>query len=175
MSEKYYITVEYGIESCYNRTLKRINRGHSYEEAAEAVVKTAAYGIITGAHFIFGLPGESVNDMLAEASIISSLPLKTVKFHQLQILRGTAMEVEYTSNPQDFHVFTLEEYLDFFVRFLEHLNPSIVVERFTGEVPPRYKAHPGFGEKRTEQILTLVENRLEELDTWQGRLYDQSS
>jgi hypothetical protein len=175
LSEKYYITVEYGIESCYNRTLKRINRGHSFEEAVEAVEKTAAYGINTGAHFIFGLPGETTEDMLAEASIISSLPLKTVKFHQLQIIRGTAMEIEYRNNPGHFHVFTLEEYLSFFIRFLELLNPSIVVERFTGEVPPRYKVNPGFGDKRTEQILALIERRLDELDTWQGRLYDKST
>lgn len=174
LSKNYYISIEYGIESCYDRTLKRINRGHSFREAAEAVEKTAAFGINTGAHFIFGLPGETTEDMLAEASVISSLPLKTVKFHQLQIIRGTAMEVEYRNNPGDFHVFTLEEYLNFFIRFLELLRPSIVVERFTGEVPPRYKVNPGFGDKRTEQILTLVERRLEVLDTWQGRLYDQS-
>lgn len=173
LSENYYITIEYGIESCYDKTLKRINRGHSFEEAVNAVEKTAAYGINTGAHFIFGLPGETIEDMLAEASIISSLPLKTVKFHQLQILRGTAMEVEYNNNPGDFYAFTLDEYLNFFIRFLELLNPSIVVERFTGEVPPRYKVNQGFGDKRTEQILTLVERRLEELDTWQGRLYVQ--
>lgn len=173
LSENFHITLEYGIESCYNRTLKRINRGHSFEEAVEALERTAEYGINTGAHFIFGLPGETTEDMLAEASIISSLPLTTVKFHQLQIIRGTAMEIEYMNNPEDFHFFTLDEYLSFFIRFLELLNPSIVVERFTGEVPPRYKVNTGFGEKRSEQILALVEERLEKLDTWQGKIYVQ--
>lgn len=172
LSEKYYVAVEYGIESCYDRTLIRINRGHTFSEAEEAVRATAAYGINTGAHFIFGLPGETREEMLAEADIISKLPLKTVKFHQLQIIKGTAMEKEYQSNPGDFQLFSWEEYLDFFVRFLERLNPEIVVERFTGEAPPRFLTGSLWGKKRTDQIVSLVEKRLEELDTRQGRLYE---
>ena len=171
LSEKYYIAVEYGIESCYNKTLKRTNRGHSFEEAVQAIAETAGLGINTGAHFIFGLPGETVEEMVSEAGIISGLPLKTVKFHQLQIIKGTAMETEFRNNPGDFHLFSLEEYVNFFIMFLERLNPAIVVERFTGEVPPRFKATAGLGKKRSDQILTMIERRLEELDTWQGRLY----
>ena len=171
LSGGYYLALEYGIESCYNKTLERINRGHTFEEAEKAVRDTTALGINTGAHFILGLPGESREEILAEADIISRLPLSTVKFHQLQIIHGTAMEREYHDNPEDFHLFTWEEYLDFFIKFLERLNPSIVVERFTGEAPPRFLAGPGWGKKRTDQIVNLIENRLEELDTWQGRLY----
>ena len=172
LSEKYYVAVEYGIESCYDKTLKRINRGHTYGEAEEAVRTTAAHGINTGAHFIFGLPGETREELLAEAEIISKLPLKTVKFHQLQIIKGTAMEKEFQSNPGDFQLFSWEEYLEFFVRFLERLNPEIVVERFTGEAPPRFLTGSLWGKKRTDQIVSLVEKRLEELDTWQGSLYN---
>ena len=135
---KCYLAVEYGIESCYNKTLKRINRGHTFEDAVAAVERTAALGINTGAHFIFGLPGETREEMLDQAEIISGLPLKTVKFHQLQIIKGTAMEKEFQDNPSDFELFTWEEYLEFFIRFLERLNPAIVVERFTGEAPPRF-------------------------------------
>ena len=83
LSEKYYIILEYGIESTNNDTLKKINRGHTFEEAIEALQKTKQYGIKTGAHFIFGLPGESKGYILGEAKTISSLPLDTVKFHQL--------------------------------------------------------------------------------------------
>jgi len=171
LSGGYYLALEYGIESCYNRTLKRINRGHTFEEAEKVVRDTAALGINTGAHFILGLPGESREEMLAEADIISGLPLSTVKFHQLQIIRGTMMEQEYRENPEAFQLFTWDEYLDFFIKFLERLNPSIVVERFTGEAPPRFLTGPGWGKKRTYQIVNLIEKRLEELDTWQGRLY----
>jgi radical SAM protein (TIGR01212 family) len=170
LSRRCYLAVEYGIESCYDKTLKRINRGHTFQEAEDTLKATAAFGINTGAHFIFGLPGESREEMLAEAGIISRLPLKTVKFHQLQIIKGTAMEAEFRNNPADFQLFTWEEYLNFFIRFLERLNPAIVVERFTGEAPPRFLTGAGWGKKRTDQIVKLIEKRLEELDTWQGRL-----
>jgi uncharacterized protein len=171
LSGGYYLALEYGIESCYNKTLKRINRGHTFEDAEKVVRDTAALGINTGAHFILGLPGESREEMLAEADIISGLPLSTVKFHQLQIIRGTMMEQEYREHPEAFKLFTWDEYLDFFIKFLERLNPSIVVERFTGEAPPRFLAGPGWGKKRTDQIVNLIEKRLEEHNTWQGRLY----
>jgi len=171
LSESCYIAVEYGIESCYDITLRRINRGHSFREAEEAVWATSELGIKTGGHFIFGLPGETREEMLAEADIISRLPLDTVKFHQLQIIKGTRMEMEYQDNPADFSLFSWEEYLDFFVKFLERLNPGIVVERFTGEAPPRFLNASLWGKKRTDQIVGLIEKRLEELDTWQGRLY----
>jgi hypothetical protein len=171
LSGRCYLAIEYGIESCYNKTLIRINRGHSYEDAVRAVEKTAELGINTGAHFILGLPGETRESMLNEAAIISKLPLKTVKFHQLQIMKGTAMEEEYNAKPEDFELFSWEEYLNFFIPFLERLNPAFVVERFTGEAPPRFLAGSGWGKKRTDQIVNLIEKRLEELDTWQGRLY----
>ena len=171
LSLNHHIAVEYGIESCYNKTLIRINRGHSFEEAVDAVERTAASGIKTGAHFIFGLPGESREEMLAEAGIISKLSLTTVKFHQLQIMKGTLIESEFDENPDDFLQFTLLGYIDFIVEFLELLNPAIVVERFTGEAPPRFLAHIPWGKIRAEQIGIMIQKRLEELDTWQGRLY----
>lgn len=171
LSKKYYIIIEYGIESCNNETLKRINRGHTFEEAVEALEKSKKYGLKTGAHFIFGLPGESKEFLLKEADIISSLPIDTVKFHQLQIIKGTAMELEYNNNPENFTFFELSEYIDFFIQFLERFNPNIVIERFAGEVPPRFLAGTGWGLVRNDQIMVKFEKRLEELDTWQGRLF----
>jgi hypothetical protein len=171
LSQRCYLAVEYGIESCYDKTLRRINRGHTFREAVDALKSTAESGINTGAHFIFGLPGESREEMLKEAAIISELPLRTVKFHQLQIIKGTLMETEYLNRPSDFQLFTWEDYLEFFIQFLERLNPDIVVERFTGEAPPRFLNGPGWGKKRTDEIVELVEKRLSELDTWQGRLF----
>ncbi len=175
LSERYYVAVEYGIESCYDKTLQRINRGCTFDISVRALEQTAARGINTGAHFIFGLPGETREEMLREADIISELPLKTVKFHQLQIIKGTRMEKEYNEDPESFHLFTWDEYLEFFIGFLERLKPSIVVERFTGEAPPAYLSAGRWGKKRTDQIVNLVEKRLAELDTWQGRLYGQKS
>ncbi len=171
LSEKCIVLLEFGIESCYDRTLERINRGHSFSDAVNALKASRSRGLETGAHFILGLPGETRDDMLRQADIISGLPLNRVKFHQLQIIRGTEMEKEFNEFPDDFHVFSWDDYLDFIVTFIEHLNPSIQVERFTGEAPPRFLAKEVWGKKRTDVIVGLIEKRLEELDTWQGRLY----
>jgi radical SAM protein (TIGR01212 family) len=171
LSEKHFIAIEYGVESCYDKTLKRINRGHTFSQAVNAIEMTSGKGINTGAHFIFGLPGESREEMLLEAQIISELPLQTVKFHQLQIIKGTIMEREYKENPQDFNLFSFDDYVDFFILFLERLNPQIVVERFTGEAPPEYLLEQRWNRKRTDEIVRIIEKKLEERNTWQGRLY----
>jgi hypothetical protein len=172
LSEKYFVVIEYGIESCYDKTLKRINRGHTFSDSVRALEMTASRNIRTGAHFIFGLPGETREEMMNEASLISELPVDTVKFHQLQIIKGTRMEQEYNDNPGEFSLFGFEEYVDFLVSFLERLNPGLVVERFSGEAPPPLLTKQLWGKKRTEQIVRIIEIRLEELNTWQGRLYE---
>lgn len=171
ISKKHYVIIEYGVESCSNETLISINRGHTFEEAVAAIEMTAAAGIQTGAHFIFGLPGESRQQMLDSAAIISKLPLTSVKFHQLQIISGTLMECEYMNNPDKFVVFAFEEYMEFFIDFLERFNPGIIVERFTGEAPPRLVIAPRWGKKRSDEIMNIFEQRLVERNTWQGKLY----
>lgn len=174
ISKKHYVIIEYGVESCSDETLKLINRGHTFQEAVTAIEMTAAAGIQTGAHFIFGLPGESRQQMLDSAAIISKLPLTSVKFHQLQIISGTLMECEYAENPDKFVVFAFEEYMEFFIDFLERFNPGIIVERFTGEAPPRLVIAPRWGKKRSDVIMNTFEQRLEERNTWQGKLYAHS-
>ncbi|MCX6257094.1 MAG: TIGR01212 family radical SAM protein [Bacteroidia bacterium] len=171
----HYLIIEYGIESCYDRTLQSINRGHSFAECADAIRKTAALGIRIGAHLIIGLPGESKAEILAEASIISQLPINNLKIHQLQIMKNTRMAVEYQDNPDSFQFFTLDEYIDFVIDFIELLNPGIVIERIAGEIPPRFQAGPGWGLIRNEQIITMFDKRLEERNTWQGKKYVNSS
>lgn len=165
------VVVEYGIESCHDSTLQRINRGHDFATARKAVEMTAERGIGTGAHFIIGLPGETKDMMLRSCSAINSLPLDSVKFHQLQIVRGTAIEKEFAEKPEDFQRFTLDEYLDFFVDMLERLRPDLYIERFAGEVPPRFTTSSPWGLIRNVELLRLLDKRLEERDTFQGKKY----
>lgn len=165
------VVVEYGIESCHDSTLRHINRGHNFECARKAVEMTAERGIDTGAHFILGLPGETRDMLLDQCSLISSLPLRSVKFHQLQIVKGTAMEKEYASDPSAFYRPGLDEYLDFVIDILERLRPDLYIERVAGEVPPRFVNDTPWGLVRNFEILRLLDKRLEERDTWQGRLY----
>ena len=165
------VILEYGIESCYDKTLERINRGHDFECARRAVQMTAQRNIRTGAHFILGLPGETRQMMLDQCDTISDLPLDSVKFHQLQIVKGTRMEKEYSQTPGDFLRLPLDEYLDFIIDILERLRPDLGIERIVGEVPPRFVNETPWGLIRNVEILRLLDKRLEERDTFQGRLW----
>ena len=169
LNGKYFIQVEYGIESIFEETLLRINRCHTYAQGVEAISQTKNLGISTGAHFIFGLPGENLQMMQTYAHVISGLPLDNVKFHQLQIIKGTAMEREYIEKRDDFHHFNLESYISFIVSLLENLNPSISIERFAGEVPPRYIESRNWGLIRYDEVARRIEQELAKRETWQGR------
>jgi uncharacterized protein len=171
LSEKYFISVEYGIESCYDRTLMNVNRGHTFADTVEAIKQTAARNIFTSGHLIFGLPGETHEDMLAEAEIISGLPLNSIKLHQLQILENTWMAEDYGKNPYHYRFISLEDYINLVILFLERLNPEIIIERLSGEVPPRYLKSQPWKNLRADQILNLIEKKMIELKTWHGRLY----
>ncbi|MAZ93419.1 MAG: TIGR01212 family radical SAM protein [Lentimicrobiaceae bacterium] len=171
LSQDYYIIIEYGVESIYNKTLERINRWHTYEQSKDAIEKTKEYGLNIGAHFIFGLPGDS-NDLIMESvKEISKLPLTAIKFHQLQIVEGTKMAMDYKKNPTDYKLFGFEEYVNFIVDFSEKLNPEFIIERFAGEVPPRYQAGPGWGLIRNDQINRAIEKEFEDRDSWQGKYF----
>lgn len=175
LSKRHVVILELGIESCYDVTLERINRGHDFATARRAVKMAAERGLDVGVHFILGLPGETREMMLDSCQLINDLPVRSVKFHQLQIVKGTRMEKEYADCPQDFIRFSLEEYLDFFVDMLERLRPDIYIERFVGEVPPRFVNETPWGLIRNVELLRLLERRLEERDTWQGRLADRKT
>lgn len=171
LAQRYYVIVEYGVESCNEATLRRINRGHTFQQAVDAINLTHQYGLKTAAHFIFGLPEETIEEWLSWAKIISALPIDNIKFHQLQIIRGTQMGKEYLNHTLSFHEFELNEYIDFMVDFLERLSPRIVVERFSGEVPPRFLLNKPWGTLRATQVAAMIERRLEERNTFQGRLF----
>lgn len=167
------VLLEIGIESCYDSTLEHVNRRHTWAQAEAAVRAAAARGLTVGAHFIFGLPGETREMMLDGAALINTLPLDSVKFHQLQIIRGTRMEREFAEHPERFVTWTLDEYIDFFIAFLERLRPDLCIERFAGEVPPRFVNSTPWGMVRNVELLRMLEERLEALDTRQGRLLDR--
>ena len=180
LAQRHYVAVEYGIESCYDKTLVRIHRGHDYACTVRAVEATARRGIHCGGHLILGLPGESREEMLAEAEMLSALPLESVKLHQLQILHGSLMAQEWakgeaTAENGWLPPFGLEEYIGLVCDFVERLRPDMVVERFAGEVPPRFQAAPERSWRRAdgrlirnEEIPQRVTVELEKRGTWQG-------
>jgi hypothetical protein len=164
----YHIVIEYGIESVYNKTLHRVNRCHTFEETVEAIKKTASRGIHTGGHMIFGLPGESRAEMMNTAQILSNLPLNSLKFHQLQLFKGTPMAEEYAANPGEFNFFSEIGYLEFMAEYITCINPGIIIERIAGETPPRYSVIQTWG-PRYDEILVKFEKMLEARNLWQGK------
>ena len=170
LSKHSFVLVEYGVESTLDKTLRRINRGHTYAEAEEAIRRTASQGIYTGAHLILGLPGESREEILSHAGRISKLPLTTLKLHQLQLIRNTRMAKEFEESPADFHLYSVDEYIDLVIDFVERLNPDIVVERFVSQSPKELLIAPDWGLKNYE-FTAKVLKRFAERNTWQGRRY----
>lgn len=170
LSRQVCVIVEYGIESVHDKTLERINRGHDYACVVDAVNRTSERGLIAGGHVILGLPGESRDEILEGADVLSDLPLTTLKLHQLQLIKGTRMAEEYFANPEGFHLFSAEEYVDLVIDYVERLRPDIVLERFVSQSPSSLLAIPGWGLKNFE-FVEKVRRRMEERNAYQGRLY----
>ena len=173
LSQKCYVMVELGIETIENRTLERINRGHTWEESVRALNETTRRSIHNCAHLILGLPGENQADFIEQAKVMSSLPVEIIKLHQLQIHTGTAMAHEYSLFPERFHPFSVTEYATLVVDYLENLNPSIIVERFVSSAPDAMVIAPRWGLKNYE-FVAKVEKQLLERDTWQGRVWEKN-
>lgn len=160
LNRRTFVLVEYGIESANDDTLRRINRGHDFACSREAVERTHARGILTGGHIIIGLPGEDAAESLRQAPIISSLPLDILKIHQMQVIKGTKLANEYLENP--FHVYTVEEYIDVIVKYIQLLRKDLVLERFVSQSPKELLIAPKWGLKNYE-FTNLLNNRLKSL------------
>ena len=153
LSHQTFLIVEYGIESANNETLRRINRGHTFECSKKAVEMTAERGILTGGHIILGLPGEDREESLRQAPIISSLPLNILKIHQMQIIKGTRLAEEYLQNP--FHLYTVEEYVRLIADYISLLRKDLVLERFVSQSPPELLIAPRWGLKNYQFVHLL--------------------
>ncbi len=170
LNQRVFLLVEYGIESTNDETLKRINRGHTFAVAADAIHRTAARGIYTGGHIILGLPGEGRDELIAQAKLLSELPLTTLKLHQLQLIRGTRMAHEYELHPEMFHLYTAEEYADLVIDYIQHLRPDLILDRFISQSPKELLIAPDWGLKNYE-FTNLVKNRMKMRVAFQGKLY----
>lgn len=166
LNQQTFMIVEYGIESVSNDTLRRVNRGHNFECSRRAIIETHNRGILTGAHIILGLPGESAEDNVRQADIISALPIDILKLHQLQIIRGTQLAAEYERQP--FNLYTADEYIDLCRRYIERLRPDMVLERFVSQSPKELLVAPKWGLKNYEFANRFV-NYMKRMDSWQGK------
>ncbi|MBN2778727.1 MAG: TIGR01212 family radical SAM protein [Bacteroidales bacterium] len=167
-----YVSIEFGAESTIDKTLDFINRGHSYSQTIDAVKLTSKTGINCGLHLIIGLPGENKNDFMNHALEISKLPIKTLKVHQMQVLKGTKLKQVFDENPELFYNLNLDNYIDLIIEFLENLNPEIVVERFTSESPKEMIVYPDWNGKKNFEISSMVQKKMNLLKTYQGKIYE---
>ena len=165
-----FIKLEFGLESTNNKTLDLINRCQTHEDAIKAFDMAKNRGILLGAHIILGLPKENKEEILSNVLAINNLPVDTLKIHHLQVVKHTMMAFQYKQDASQFSFFTLDEYLDLVIDFLEILNPKIIVERFFSESPEHLLIAPKYGLKNFE-LVHKIEKRLQEKDSWQGKLF----
>lgn len=150
LSHETYVMIEYGVESCCDEILNRINRGHDFKCAVDAINATAQRKVHVAAHLILGLPFESKEQMLSGADEMSNLPIDVLKLHQLQIVKGTRMAKEYEEHPEWFELFTPDSYIELLSEFLPRLRGDIVVERFVSQTPKSILVAPDWGLKNYE-------------------------
>lgn len=162
------VEVEYGIESVNDRTLQRVHRGHDFACTDKAVRDTARLGLPVCGHVILGLPGETREIILEGIRILNSLPLTSLKFHQLQIIKGTPMEKEFAQKTEDFLRMGPDAYVDLLADILELLRPDIAIGRIASSVPPAFTDSP-WGLLKHEVLMHRLERRLEQRDTRQGQ------
>lgn len=165
LARDYFILVEYGLQSIYDKSLDFILRGHDYRTFLDALNMTRDRGIHIGAHIIAGFPTETSDEMLAMADEISGIPVEFLKIHQLQIVKDTVLAKQYMKEP--FHTFEYEEYLDFLVDFIERLSPDIVLQRLFATAPDEILIAPQWGRTR-QQIIHDIEERFIKRDAVQG-------
>ena len=166
LAKDYYVSVEYGIESIYDKTLEYMNRGHNYQSVLDAIDLSKNRGIQLGTHIIVGMPTETEEEMLAMADEVSTLGIDTFKIHNLHVIKNTQLARMYKEKP--FKLFSYEEYLKFIVKFLERLSPDIMLERLFTDTPQDLLIAPRWKERHNE-IIYGIKQEMEKQDTWQGK------
>lgn len=166
LNKRTFLLVEYGVESANEETLVRVNRGHTFAQARECIIRTAQRGIRVGVHMILGFPWETRSELIRQAQLIASLPITTLKLHQLQVIKGTQLAREYELHPWPLP--TAEEYVDLVLEYISHLPSSLVLERFVSQSPPEYVIAPRWGLKNHE-FSALVKKAIQKRSTQLGQ------
>lgn len=154
------VIIEYGAETSHDSTLRAINRCHDSACTADAVRRTKAAGLDTGVHLILGLPGETETMMLETVDFINSLPVDTVKFHQLQVIKGTRLAADIAAGRISYTPPTVDEYVDLCAKIVRRLRHDIAIERFVSQSPSELLIAPRWGLKNY-QFTAILNKRLD--------------
>ena len=164
------VELEIGIESCSDEVLRECLRGHDFACTQDAIRRAEQRGLFITGHLLLGLPLETRDSLIAGAKELAALPIDALKFHQLQIVRGTRLANQYRADPASVSLLDPASYLDAVIDVLEHLPPGIKIQRLGSEVPPNVLVSPDWG-FRLSRFPEMLEKRLEERNAWQGRLH----
>ena len=163
------VELEIGIESCSDAVLRECLRGHDFACTQDAIRRAAQRGLFITGHLLLGLPLETKETLIAGARALARLPLDALKFHQLQIIRGTRLANQYRADPASVPLLGPDAYIDTVVDVIEHLPGQIKIQRLGSEVPPAQRVSPDWG-LRLSRFPEMLEARLQARQTWQGRL-----
>jgi len=166
LARDYFILIEYGLQSIYDKTLAFINRGHTYSRFMRALDITANRGIRIGAHIILGFPTETREQMLAMAGELSHLRVEFLKIHQLQVVRHTVLAQVFKNKP--FPTFGYYDWIEMLTDFLERLSPQIVLQRLFATAPSDILIAPIWG-KRRYQLIRDLDAYMERRNSFQGK------
>lgn len=169
LAEDVYVSLEYGIESIYDKTLQFMNRGHDYDSVVKAIDLSKGRGLHLGVHIIVGFPTETEDEMLAMAGEVSGLGIDVLKIHNLHIVKNTPIARMYSQKP--FYLFNYEQYLSFISRFIERLSPEIVLERLFTDTPRDLLIAPLWTKNHVE-ILRGIDSELLRRNTYQGKFFN---
>jgi len=165
LNRESYVSIEFGIESVYDKTLKWVKRGHDFSKTKWAVNKSKEYGLHTSGHLIFGFPTESSEEILESAEIINNLGIDAIKIHHLHIVKNTQLAKLYKEKP--FHVFTESEWIELVCDFLERLSPSISIQRLCSEAKQGTLIAPLWKLSKSE-VIQGIQRELERRGSYQG-------
>lgn len=168
VAERTYLSVEYGLQTMHDRSLDWMNRGHHHDAFLDAIERSRGRGFEICAHVMLGLPGESREDMLATAREVARLPIDSVKLHNLYAVEGTPLADWVREG--SVKLMERDEYVETLVDFLELLPPTCLIERVSGEAPPKYLVAPDWCLDKPG-LRAAVDAELTRRDTWQGRLH----
>ena len=167
IAEEYYVALEIGVESIYDQTLERINRGHRFYRVVDALERSQGRGFDIGTHFIFGLPGETRQDWLHTAEVINELGMTYTKLHHLHVVKGTQLARQYREEP--FFTFTFKAWTELVADLLERIDPQIVIARMAGSAPPQLLIAPHWEQKGHGAVKQQVARIMAERNTVQGQ------
>jgi len=166
ISRKKDVSIEFGIESVYDKTLEWVNRGHNFKTTMQAIKKAKESGLHVGGHYILGFPTESRKEMLASAGIINNLGIDAIKIHQLHVVKNTELAKLYQENP--FLVFNEDQWIKLVCDFLEQLDPGIVIQRLVGDAKGDTLIAPQWKQSKIE-VLQAIQNELKIRNSFQGK------